>query len=36
MLDSDIRDRNLNDTLLEACNPIAAPSCRESFGDSFI
>src|SRR5258708_6729506 len=36
MLDSNIRNRDLNDALLEASNPIAAPSCRKSLRHSFI
>ena len=36
MLDSDIRHGNLNDALLESCNPIASAQCRESLGHSFV
>jgi hypothetical protein len=36
MLDSDTRDGNLHDALLESGNPIAAPQCRESLCHGFI
>jgi hypothetical protein len=36
MLDADIRDRDLHDTLLESGDPIATPQRRESLGHGFI
>jgi len=36
VFDSNICDRNFDDTLLESGNPVVPPQCRESLGNSLI